>query len=483
MAQAGFLSVRKQDVESQKQQTDLDYSGVVQELRETFKSGKTRSVKWRKQQLFQLYKMYMDNFDQIAEALQKDLGGGKGRAIAGLSSIVQALFCISKLDEWVKPEPVEISNATGNTKAYVLHSPKGVVLNISPWNFPFVLAADPLANILAAGNCCVLKPSEISSHSADLMAELFPKYLDTSAVKVVLGGVPETTALLKQKFDHIMYTGNSFVARIVMKAASEHLTPCTLELGGKCPTYVHESADLDIAVPRIAGVKFLNAGQICMSPDYICVDKSIAEKFKKKLLEEAAKYQDLPFGKFINENHIKRVEKLVKNAHGKFIMGDKTKVTQPTIIDAPNLEDSIMKEEIFGPVLPIHEVSGFKDAVEMIEKVCETPLAVYVFANTETKEGREAADNFINSTRSGGVCVNSAVEQGLADNLAFGGFGESGMGSYRGFPGFKEFSHQRSVFEKDIVEDKTPMLPLPHEAYEPIYNQLKEAGKDFEAKL
>eukprot|EP00924_Labyrinthula_sp_SR-Ha-C_P010892 snap_masked-scaffold_47-processed-gene-1.50-mRNA-1 protein AED:0.29 eAED:0.29 QI:0/0/0/1/1/1/3/0/481 len=479
MAQAGFLAVRERDLESQEPQTDLDYSDVVEELRKTFKTGKTKNVEWRRQQLLQLYKMYMENFDLIAKTLQKDLGGGKGRAVADLSAIAQALYCAGNLDEWVKPEPVGLREATGNTKAYVLHSPKGVVLNISPWNFPFVLTVDPLINILAAGNCCVIKPSEVSRHSAELMAELFPKYLDTSAVKVVLGGVPETTALLKQKFDHIMYTGNSFVARIVMKAASEHLTPCTLELGGKCPTYVHESADLDIAVPRIAGVKFYNAGQICMAPDYICVDKSIAKKFKKKLVEEVAKYKDLPFGRFINERHIERVEKLVKSANGKFIMGNKTKVTQPTIIDAPNLEDSIMKEEIFGPVLPIHEVSGFKDAVEMIEKVCETPLAVYVFANTETKEGRESVDNFINSTRSGGVCVNSALEHALADNLAFGGFGESGMGSYRGFPGFKEFSHQRSVLEKDIVENKLPTIPIPHEAYEPIFNQLKAAGAAF----
>eukprot|EP00924_Labyrinthula_sp_SR-Ha-C_P007440 maker-scaffold_24-snap-gene-3.38-mRNA-1 protein AED:0.25 eAED:0.25 QI:142/1/1/1/0.5/0.66/3/107/478 len=476
MAQAGFLAVRQLDLESKEPQADLDYSDVVEELRKTFQSGKTKSVEWRKQQILQVYKMYMENFDAIAEAIGKDVGGGKGRAVFELSGIVQALYCAANVNEWVKPEPVEIANSTGNTKAYVIHSPKGVILNISPWNFPFILTVNPLLNILAAGNCCVIKPSEISTHSAELIAELIPKYLDQSAVRVVLGAVPETTALLKQKFDHIMYTGNSFVARIIMKAAALSLTPCTLELGGKCPTYVDKSADLDLAALRIAGVKFLNSGQICMAPDYLCVEKNIAKQFKKKLMEEAKKYQHLPL---INDRHVARVEKLVKSAHGKFVLGNKAKVTQPTIIEAPNLEDDIMKEEIFGPILPIYEVDGYQEAAEMINKVCDTPLAVYVYANTESKEGKEVIEKFIDSTRSGGVCVNSALEHGLVDNLGFGGFGESGMGYYLGFAGFKEFSHQRSVLEKDSVEDKSSRVPIPVEAYEEIYKQLKAAGNAF----
>eukprot|EP00924_Labyrinthula_sp_SR-Ha-C_P011672 maker-scaffold_17-snap-gene-5.50-mRNA-1 protein AED:0.01 eAED:0.01 QI:99/1/1/1/1/1/2/104/479 len=477
MTTAGFEAVRATDAVTK--EGDLNYSSLMQELRDTFKTGKTRDLEWRKTQLKQIYKMFMENSDAILESLDKDIGGGKSRALMEIASCASALKTIAQLDEWAKPEEVPVTDKTGNAKSYILKEPKGVILCISPWNFPWGLTVTPLIDIIAAGNCCVIKPSEVSVHSGALMAELLPKYLDQDAFRVVSGAVPETTALLKERFDHIMYTGNGFVGRIVMKAAAEHLTPITLELGGKCPTYVDETADLDVAIPRICGIKFLNAGQICMTPDYLMVHKKIEKVFKKKLLEEVKKYKDLPIGKMINDRHRERVKDLLKKSKGKVLAGKKKNVDHPIVIQNPKLTDKIMQEEIFGPVLPIHTVVDYKAAAKMVDQVCPDPLALYVFADVEKEEGRKVVDSFIAETRSGGVCVNSALEHVGADGLPFGGIGSSGIGSYMGYAGFKEFTHFRSVLEKDSIEKKEATVPIPEAAYEIVLGQLKAAGQQF----
>ena len=276
-------------------------------------------------------------------------------------------------------------------------------------------------------------------------------------------------ALLREKYDHIVYTGNGAVGRIVMSAAAKHLTPCTLELGGKSPTYVDKSAKIDVAVERISGAKWINAGQTCIAPDYVLVHKDVAAEFKKKARDKLAKYygkstderkNNPNFGKVINDRHVERVNGLVQSTTGKVVEGGDCDANvhyhAPTIVEDPSLDDAVMQEEIFGPIMPIVEVDSVEEAVVKVNQICTHPLALYVFAQDQA-----AIDYYVNNTTSGGVCVNSCMEHNMNPNLPFGGIGESGMGRYHGVHGFDEFSHWRSVFVKDTVLNKGWVLPPP----------------------
>jgi len=281
----GFYNVTVQEkAHDLKAAEEVSYTGLVEGLRRVYQSGKTKNLEWRRKELKALQRLHTENHERIAEALLKDHGGPKIRALFELSGHTAAQEALNNLDSWTAPEPVKHDGFTG--KSYIRKEPKGVVLLISPWNFPFNLTFEGLVPIIAAGNCCVIKPSEVSTHSGALMAELIPRYMDNEAIKVVTGAVPETTALLREKFDHIMYTGNGAVGRIVMAAAARHLTPVTLELGGKSPTYVDKSAKIDTAIARILMAKLLNCGQICIAPDYILVHKDVAAEFKSKIVAE-----------------------------------------------------------------------------------------------------------------------------------------------------------------------------------------------------
>ena len=475
----GFASVSG-DAEKRGSKKNVDmlekeYGNIVNELRQTYSTGKTKSLAWRRKQLKAIVRMTQENSEKMVEAIRADLGGAKIRGLFDLDANAEALMALKHLDEWAKDEPVPDPNLFG--KSYIRKEPKGVVLLIAPWNFPISLTFRPLVSILAAGNCCVIKPSEVSSHSAKLIQELVEAYLPSDAVRVVQGSVAETTALLRLRYDHIMYTGNGFVARIVMKAAANHLTPTTLELGGKSPVFVDSTAKLKLAAKRIVLSKFAcNNGQICIAPDYVVVDEKRKDEFVSALKDEVVSQLGEPpydrafksetdretraFGKIINSRHVKRIASLLEDAGGKIALGDVDSIdaercyVPPLIVEDPNAESKLLREEIFGPVLPVVGVKNLDEAVRRVNKICDHPLALYIFSESN-RNVREILDR----TTSGGVCVNSTLEQIVNQHLPFGGVGESGMGAYHGKRGFDEFSHKRSVLERTTVLPLTALPP------------------------
>ncbi len=309
-----------------------------------------------------------------------------------------------------------------------------------------------------------LKPSEVSVHSSALISKLVNEYLDTRAIKCVDGGIPETTGLLNQRFDHIMYTGNGAVARIVMAKAAKWLTPCTLELGGKSPVYVDKTASIEAAANRISSAKWLNAGQTCVAPDYVLVDKSKQDELVKALQANLDQYfgkdaKKSEFGRLINSRHVGRVQALLDSTTGNKIgnleIDADGRYISPTMVLNPQESEDIMKQEIFGPVLPIIAVENENEAINTINRVCNDPLAMYIFS-----ENNDTVEKVMNSTNSGGVCVNTAMEHLSNHNLPFGGVGNSGTGAYHGKHGFDEFSHKRAVLYKDTTFTKGGFFPL-----------------------
>ena len=435
----------------------LDMSHIVTDLRSTFNTGKTKSLQWRKQQLNQLTKLIKENYDEIFEAVGKDHLNSSGfRGIVDIAPAMGAISqAISNLDEWAADVPCK---APMFGDAFIRSEPKGVMLIIAPWNYPLAMVLDPLIPAIAAGNCVVIKPSEVSNHSSDVLFSLLNKYMDRSCVRTVLGGVPETTALLEQKWDHIMYTGNGSVGRIVMTAAAKNLTPVTLELGGKSPTYVDKSANIEKAAQKLMFWKYgLNVGQTCIAPDYVLVHKDVEQEFDAACVETLNKYfgadldqqrkKHVGYARVINERHTERIEKMIKSTNGNILIGGEVDATNcyiaPTIVKVPNTNEPLMRQEIFGPVLPVMVVNDVRDAVEKTNQICDHPLALYIFSEDE-----KVIDTYLGCTTSGGVSINTVMEHQQAKDMPFGGVGESGMGAYHGKYGFDEFSHQRSVFRR-----------------------------------
>ena len=458
-----------------REEADGEYHAMLRDLRATFRSGATKKLEWRKQQLRQLILLFTENADAIMEAIHADLGGSYLRGVFDMGAVEQARLALASLDGWAKDESVSFGSALGSS--YVRREPKGVVLNISPWNFPVNLALDPLVAILAAGNCAVLKPSELSPASEALLARLVPQYLDASAVRVVTGGAADTTALLEMRWDHILYTGNGSVGRIVMAAAARHLTPVTLELGGKSPVIVAKSANISLAAKRIAlGKWFANAGQVCISPDYVLCDEAVEAPLLAALANElkatvgegrvahgvecSAEDEGLcAFGRIINGRHVERISALLDGCGGKTVVGDASQIdaaaryVPPMLISRPDHASELLKQEIFGPILPVVAVPSVDVAIARVREICETPLALYVF----TEDGAEA-ERVLTAIPSGGASVNTTMEHALAAGAPFGGVGASGMGSYHGKFGFDEFSHKRSVLYRTT---KVPITFVP----------------------
>eukprot|EP00941_MAST-03F_sp_MAST-3F-sp1_P002483 g2483.t1 len=456
------------------QSSKLDYGPIVDDLRRNFNSGLTRPLEFRKKQLRQIKLLLEENHEAITAAVLRDHNqGAKIRGLVGevLQPHKHATQVLAHLDSWAAPEKVQNDNWLGS--ALVRREPKGVVLLISPWNYPVCLVFDPLVSIIASGNCCLIKPSEVSSNCAVLIEELVRKYLDPRVVRVVQGAIPETTALLRERYDHILYTGNGHVGKIVYNAAAKHLTPVTLELGGKSPVIIDKTAKMSAVINRIFLAKWLNCGQTCIAPDYVLVDESREEEFlealvayiKEKMGKTAAERrsnQENP--RIINSRHTQRVNRLLSTTKGKVYgdVGGSSEVDidkcymQMTILSRPSLEDEVMKEEVFGPLLPVIPVKNVDEAISTIKKVCDHPLALYIFS-----EDSNTVERILNSTVSGGVCVNSVMEQISNMNLPFGGIGASGSGSYHGKFGFDEFSHKRSVVYKDTTFTSAAALPPP----------------------
>jgi acyl-CoA reductase-like NAD-dependent aldehyde dehydrogenase len=367
---------------------------------------------------------------------------------------------LANLDLWMRPERVPTPLAAQPSSSKILREPLGVVCVISPWNYPVQLLLLPAVAAIAAGNAVILKPSELVPHTAAALAALIDE-LDDPAVGLVQGGVSETGALLEQRFDHIIYTGNSRVARIVMRAAAEHLTPVTLELGGKSPVVVTRNADIGVAARRIAWGKFLNAGQTCIAPDYVLVEREVHDKLVAGLRENIkAFYGSDPeaspdFARIVNDPHFHRLEKLLGS--GKVVVGGEvdadSRYIAPTVLTEVTLDDEVMAEEIFGPILPVIAVDDLDEAIAIINRG-DKPLALYCFSE-DNDESRRVLD----STSSGGACVNGVVLHVGNVHLPFGGVGESGMGAYHGKAGFDQFSHKRSVMRRSTKVDPPILYP------------------------
>lgn len=438
---------------------------TVSTLRRNFLTGTTKSYEWRIKQLKQLQALIQENRHRIEDALESDLRQTrfmKANEIQGPLSECQ--YAISNLKQWMKPQQVTVHGLMNQpAKAYKIREPYGTVLLISPWNYPISLVLKPLVGALAAGNNVVIKPSEVAPACSAMFADLIPRYLDQEHVRVVEGAVEETTQLLKQRFDHIMYTGNTAVGKIIMRAASEFLTPVTLELGGKSPVIVTPSANLDVAARRITWAKFLNLGQTCIAPDYALVDSSIRDQFLDRLKHYVREFygsdpqKSDDYSRIINERHCDRIAGLLSDHGGETVIGgDVDRVDRyvaPTIVLNPSKSSKLMQEEIFGPVLPVLTVDHLDDAISYINEN-EKPLALYLFS-TNSKE----KERLQKETSSGAYGINDLILHFNVCELPFGGVGHSGMGAYNGKVSFDTFSHEKPVLEKSTWLDSSVRYP------------------------
>lgn len=434
---------------------------LVAGLRATFDSGKTRSLEWRKAQLEALIRFAQENDAALIDALRADMGKPELEArVADVGQIsIEAKLALKNLKKWTRPESAGSIPLMG--KSFVVRDPLGVVLIIAPWNYPVGLLISPLVGAIAAGNAAVLKPSEVTAHTSRVLAELLPKYVDTDAIALVEGGVPETTALLEERFDHIMYTGNGSVAKIVMEAAARNLTPVTLELGGKSPCIVDSTADIEVAARRIAWGKFMNAGQTCIAPDYILVEESVEEELIGELKKSVQSFyegntQDNPdYTRIVNSRHHDRVSKLIEGQEIAFGGGTRAEdcYIEPTVLRNVSPDAPVMQSEIFGPVLPVLRIKDVGEAIEFVNRG-EKPLALYLFSNDSATE-----DRVLSSTSSGGVTINGTIMHIANSKMPFGGVGPSGMGAYHGRYSFETFSHRKAVLRRGFKFDLKMMYP------------------------
>jgi aldehyde dehydrogenase (NAD+) len=434
---------------------------LVSRLRASFDAGRTRPLEWRREQLKALIAMHDDHADEFIKALRADFG--KPTFEAFTSDVGQgkteAKTALKNLKKWTRPERIGLLPVMG--KARVLREPLGVVLIISPWNYPIGLLLSPLAGAIAAGNAVVLKPSEVTPHVSAALAKWIPEYMDPEAISLVEGGVEETTALLEQRFDHIFYTGNGRVAQVVMEAAAKHLTPVTLELGGKSPCIVHEDADVETAARRIAWGKFVNAGQTCIAPDYVLVHESKEQELLTALEKSVHDFygddaKATPdYARVVNHRHHERLSTLLKDgtpAFGGGLDGEQNYI-EPTVLREVDDDSRIMQEEIFGPILPIRTVRSVDEAIDFVN-AREKPLALYLF----TKDGAVEND-VLARTSSGGACVNGTLMHIMDARMPFGGVGPSGTGAYHGRHTFETFSHRKSVLTRGTRFDPKMMYP------------------------
>jgi acyl-CoA reductase-like NAD-dependent aldehyde dehydrogenase len=370
-------------------------------------------------------------------------------------------YAIGNLKSWAKPRRVRTPRDHFLASSFIYAEPLGVILIIGPWNYPFQLVLSPLVGAIAAGNCSVLKPSEIASASSDVIASLIGHHFEPGFITVIQGGAETTQRLLAEKFDYIFFTGGTRVGKIVMEAAAKHLTPVTLELGGKSPCIVDRDVHIEYAARRITWGKFLNAGQTCVAPDYLLVDRSIKDELLERMKTCIREfYGDDPsrspdYGRVISERHFDRLSQLLQG--GKIIIGGDAdagdRYIAPTVIDHVSWNDEIMQEEIFGPILPVIEYGDLEEAISAINGRPK-PLSLYFFSRNRGNQER-----VLRETSSGGVCINDTIIHLGTRTLPFGGVGESGMGSYHGKASFDTFSHQKSVLRRSFLFDTKLRYP------------------------
>lgn len=439
----------------------MKYTEILQSQKTFFNSHKTKDLNFRKTQLKKLKNLIKKHENQLYEAIYKDFGKSEFETFGTeISFIYKDIdYYLKNLNSLAKPKKVKtnIVNQLGSSKIY--REPLGNCLVIGAWNYPYQLTLTPVVAAIAAGNTCIIKPSELPENTMKAMAQLINENFDSVFLYVVEGGVEETTEILKLRFDKIFFTGSPKVGKIVYKAAAEHLTPVTLELGGKSPAFITENADLEIAARRIVWGKFINAGQTCIAPDYLYVHEKIKDKFVEKLISEIKKrnYHENAehFCKIINERNFDRLEKLINRE--KLIFGGEThrekRYISPTVLDHVTWEDAVMQEEIFGPILPI---LTYKNLDEAIQKVIEgeKPLSAYIFTNNAKEQTK-----ILEKLSFGGGCINDTLMHISNHHLPFGGVGNSGLGNYHGKFGFDAFSHQKAILDKSIYLE--PELKYP----------------------
>jgi len=436
---------------------------VVDRQRDFFASGVTRPWAFRTQMLERLADAISDREDRVLDALGQDLGRSK---VAGYSSeiapcLAEIRHARKHLRRWMKPRRVARSWWFPLSRGTVLSEPLGRCLIISPWNYPFCLAIWPLVGAIAAGNCAVIKPSEIACHTERVLAELISTSFDEKYIAIATGGPDVSQALLDLRFDHIFFTGAERVGRIVMKAAAEQTAPVTLELGGKSPCVVAEDCDLERTARRITWGKFLNAGQTCVAPDYLLVQRNIKDELMTRIktcitaFYGADPRESGDYGRIIHAGHVDRLNGLLEGQ--RVIVGGQSDRDSlyfaPTLVEMTEPGGRIMEEEIFGPILPILEYDRVSEAVAFINRRPK-PLALYVFSRSKAIQ-----DQIVSATSSGGVCINDTVVHLTPPALPFGGVGASGFGRYHGKAGFDTFSNQKSVLRQTLWFDLPKRFP------------------------
>lgn len=436
-------------------------SEIVQNQREFTKTQPLRSVEVRVNLLKKLKTVIEENSQKIEEALKNDLGKGSFESyISEIDFVIHEInIFIKKLSKWSRPKRVPSSLTFFPVKSYIHYEPYGSVLILAPWNYPFQLLFAPLVGAIGAGNTAILKPSEVSANVSTLVASLINDNFDPRLIKVVEGAVPETTELLNQKFDYIFYTGNGDVGKIILEKAAKHLTPVTLELGGKSPCAVYTDK-IDLSAKRIVWGKFFNAAQTCVAPDYVLmeeknIDKFVAacEKWIKKFYGEKT-IHTADYGRIINEKHFDRLVSYLDDSEI-LLGGDHEKddlFLSPTVLKSDD-NSKVMQEEIFGPILPIISCESLEKAIAKIKNK-DKPLAAYAFLDNEVQ-----SDQFITEVSSGGMVINDTIVHLSNENLPFGGVGASGMGSYHGKFSFELFSHKKSVMKRSFKLENNLRYP------------------------
>ncbi|WP_276496412.1 aldehyde dehydrogenase [Pontibacter litorisediminis] len=449
---------------------------LIGKQNEFFSSGHTLDLSFRRERLRELHQVIQQHEQELMDAMYADFHKPEMEAYSTEIGFVELelKLVLKNLGKWMKPKRVKESLINFPSRSYIHSDPYGLALIIGPWNYPFQLLLNPLIGAMAAGNCAIVKPSELTPTTSAVVARMIRQNFDESYITTVEGGVATTQHLLQQRFDYIFFTGSTHVGKIVMKAAAEHLTPVTLELGGKSPAIVEEDADLGLAARRIAWGKFLNAGQTCIAPDYLLVQESIKEELMQLISQYIERFygedpqQSPDYARIVNDRHFNRLSSYLED--GLVRAGGVTDAARryiaPTLLDKVTWQHPVMQEEIFGPILPVLTYRSLDEAIAMV-KQHEKPLALYFFTSDEEKKQRVLKHTFF-----GGGCINDTISHIINPHLPFGGVGQSGMGSYHGQSSFDLFSQKKSVLHRGTWLD----LPL---RYPPYGNRLPALRKLF----
>ncbi|MDI7742836.1 aldehyde dehydrogenase [Lysinibacillus fusiformis] len=434
--------------------TAKDVENMIEEQKKFFLTGHTRNIEFRKKQLFMLKDKIKQYEKEILKALNLDLGKSEFEAYSNEVGIVldSISYFVKNIDEWAKPVHVKTPLHFQPAKSFIVRDPYGVVLIIGPFNYPFQLVMEPLIGAIIGGNTAIVKPSETTPHTTEIIKRIIEETFDTSYIRMVEGEKEEVTNLIHASVDYIFFTGSVAVGKVVMRAAAEKLTPVTLELGGKSPAIVDQTANLDVAAKRIIWGKFNNTGQTCVAPDYLLVHSSIYEKFVKELQKTIVQFygkdaqKSGDYGRIVNNRHFARLEKLLEAEKENITFGGKIDPSdlymEPTILENINWSNPIMEDEIFGPILPIIKYDNLKYTLHQVQKLPK-PLAAYFFSEHE-----KAIEYFLEELPFGGGCINDTVTHVANPYLPFGGVGPSGVNAYHGKASFENFTHPKSIMKR-----------------------------------